>query len=120
MTARSPRVDVACNRDCDGVAAAPSPPPPAARRGEEGVGVRIRSWGTTHGFALNIRGALQGFDWIIPCGLEGRGVTSVERQLRGEAVSDKEIHALVEDAASAVMKRYPVRRDVAELMLLDV
>ena len=43
------------------------------------IGVRIRRWVSMHGFALNLRGDLEGFDWIVPCGLEDKGVTSIER-----------------------------------------
>lgn len=43
------------------------------------VGVTASKWITTHGFALNICPELQYFDTsnILPCGIEGRGVTSM-------------------------------------------
>jgi 8-oxo-dGTP pyrophosphatase MutT (NUDIX family) len=37
---------------------------------------------TSHGFALNVGEDLEGFRTIVPCGLRGRGVTSVSRVLR--------------------------------------
>ncbi|NLC58187.1 MAG: lipoyl(octanoyl) transferase LipB [Armatimonadetes bacterium] len=42
------------------------------------IGVAVRHWVTLHGFALNVNLDLQPFQWIVPCGLHGRGVTSLE------------------------------------------
>ncbi len=67
------------------------------------VGARIRARVTMHGVALNVRGPLEGFDWIVPCGLEGKGVTSIERQLPPHTCpSDEAVLSLLEDALGAV------------------
>jgi len=45
------------------------------------IGIGVRRWVTWHGFALNVSVDLTGFDVIVPCGLEGVEMTSLEREL---------------------------------------
>ncbi|MCL5986506.1 MAG: lipoyl(octanoyl) transferase LipB [Actinobacteria bacterium] len=43
------------------------------------IGVRITKWITHHGFALNANTNLSHFDLIIPCGLSGVKMTSIQK-----------------------------------------
>ncbi|PRX45706.1 lipoyl(octanoyl) transferase LipB [Salegentibacter salegens] len=45
------------------------------------MGVRASRWVTMHGFALNVNADLGFFDHIIPCGIEGKAVTSLNVEL---------------------------------------
>lgn len=51
------------------------------------MGVRVRRWVSLHGLALNITTNLDHFGLIVPCGLAGRPVTSIERERAGDSPS---------------------------------
>lgn len=47
------------------------------------IGVRIARWVTCHGFAYNVNVDLEYFNLIVPCGIQNRGVTSLQKLLGG-------------------------------------
>ncbi|MBI2968817.1 MAG: lipoyl(octanoyl) transferase LipB [Bacteroidetes bacterium] len=57
------------------------PDHPAKTRKICAMGVRTSRWVTMHGFALNVNTDLRYFDYIIPCGIAGKAVTSMEKEL---------------------------------------
>jgi lipoyl(octanoyl) transferase len=55
------------------------------------LGVRASRWVTMHGFALNVNADLGYFDNIIPCGIRGKSVTSLNVELGLEEVDVEEV-----------------------------
>jgi lipoyl(octanoyl) transferase len=52
------------------------------------IGVKVSRNVTMHGFALNVAMDLKYFENIVPCGIQGRGVTSLDKLLPGISMSD--------------------------------
>jgi lipoyl(octanoyl) transferase len=55
------------------------------------MGVRASRWVTMHGFALNVNVNLGYFDHIIPCGIKGKAVTSLQVELNVDQVNENEV-----------------------------
>ena len=58
------------------------------------MGVKASRWVTMHGFALNVNTDLAYFDYIIPCGIQGKAVTSLAAELKKE-ISLNEVKAKI-------------------------
>ena len=59
------------------------------------MGVRASRWVTMHGFALNVNADLGYFDNIIPCGIRGKAVTSLQVELGVEKVDEVEVKSKI-------------------------
>ena len=54
------------------------------------MGIKCSRWITMHGFALNVNIDLSHFEYIVPCGIQGKTVTSLEKEL-GHKVNYEEV-----------------------------
>ena len=53
------------------------------------LGVKASRWVTMHGFAFNVNTDLAYFSYIVPCGIQGKGVTSLQAELKREIPMDE-------------------------------
>jgi len=70
---------------------------PAKARKICAIGVRTSHWVSMHGFALNVNTDLAYFDYIIPCGIKGKAVTSLQKELGKEIDIDEVSRVLLDE-----------------------
>lgn len=59
------------------------------------IGFTVKKWVTMHGFAFNVNTNLNDFSYIHPCGIIGRGVTSLQKLLGKEVSMDFALDSVV-------------------------
>ena len=74
------------------------------------MGVKCSRWMTIHGFALNVNTDMSFFKAIVPCGINDKDVTSIEREL-GRKVDMEEVKHILKETFGKVF--------MAEILQLD-
>jgi lipoyl(octanoyl) transferase len=77
------------------------------------IGLRIRRWVSSHGFAINVDPELAYFDGIVPCGLTDHGITSLAALGRPTSMSLLDT-SLIATFANNFVNFFPRRCDVNE------
>jgi lipoyl(octanoyl) transferase len=76
------------------------------------IGVGVRHWITMHGFALNVCGDLKPFGSIVPCGISGVEMTSIEKET-GRAISVIDVAKDVEKMATESLDALAARSEAS-------
>jgi lipoyl(octanoyl) transferase len=76
------------------------------------IGVHLKRWVTTHGFALNVNTDLSYFNWIIAC--EGEPVTSMDKLL-GREIELREVEDVIIKKLAEVFEFEEVQSSIFNL-----
>ncbi len=71
------------------------------------IGVKIKQWVNLHGIALNCNVDIQMFELIIPCGIEGYGVTSLTQEC-GREITIDDVKDVMSEAFASVFAKTPL------------
>lgn len=64
------------------------------------LGVKTSRWVTMHGFAFNVNTDMRYFDYIVPCGIDEKSVTSMEMEL-GRKLDMREVEGVLKEKLRA-------------------
>ncbi|WP_370088437.1 lipoyl(octanoyl) transferase LipB [Ekhidna sp.] len=67
------------------------------------LGVKSSRWVTMHGFAFNVNTNLEYFNYIVPCGIQDKAVTSLQKEL-GKEIDIKEVEEKLKHHLSYVFE----------------
>lgn len=80
------------------------------------IGVHVSQGVTSHGFALNVTTDLRDFDWIVPCGITDRTVTSLELEAEPAPTMEQAMHAVARNFGLVFQRQMLWVNSVDELL----
>ena len=85
------------------------------------IGIHVAQAITTHGFALNVTTDLRDFEWIVPCGISDKGVTSLELEADADIAPDipKAAHAVSRNFARVFGRQVLASDSLTDLLCPD-
>jgi lipoyl(octanoyl) transferase len=85
------------------------------------IGVHVSQGVTSHGFALNVTTDLRDFEWIIPCGIRDRGVTSLELEADSstEPTMDRALNATARNFGHVFQRQMLWCESIEQLLASD-
>ncbi len=90
-----------------------NPDDPVRARKICAMGVRSSRWITMHGFALNVNTDLKYFDYIVPCGISDKKVTSIQAEI-GKIADMEEVKSVLLAAFAQVFESEVINNLVTE------
>jgi lipoyl(octanoyl) transferase len=92
---------------------------PAKARKICAMGVRCSRWVTMHGLALNVNTDMKYFDYIVPCGLTDKKVTSIQKEL-GRVIDEQEVKDMLKQEFGTVFKAEVINETAVTTILNTV
>ena len=80
------------------------------------IGVHVSQGVTSHGFALNVTTDLRDFQWIVPCGIADREVTSLELEAEQVPTMEEAINATAKSFGKVFGRQIVAVGSVEELL----
>ena len=77
------------------------------------MGIKCSRWVTMHGLALNVNNNLDFFNYIVPCGIKEKDVSSVQKELNGKAITVNDVSSIL---IGDIIKQFGAYKGVEEIL----